>query len=110
MAVSVRPSVGVAAPIGAVSRKDLQRAGKTSLRQEGASRFLLLTALPGDVRVQRQSVGGAWQTLDTRRASRLGRTYIDLPREAAPPPQTFRVVFSPKNSNISSWISENIGG
>ncbi len=101
------PSVGVAAPIGAVSRKDLRRAGRTSVRQEGASGLVLAAALPGSVRVQRRRPDGAWETLETRRASRLGRTRMDLPG-AAHPPRPVRVVFSPKNDNIPSWISPEI--
>lgn len=104
------PSMGVAAPIGAVSRKDRERAAQTSLRQEGASDLLLVTALPGTVSLQRRDVDGTWETLDRRPASRLGRTRVELPQAAAPTPQTYRVVFSPKNSNISAWISEDIGG
>lgn len=103
------PSVGVAAPIGAVSRKDRERAGKTSLQQEGTGSLVLHTALPGNVRVQRRNADGTWETIDSRRASRWGRTRIDLPPEADAPPQTFRVVFSPKNSNIAAWVSGNIG-
>jgi len=71
---------------------------------------LLLTALPGSVSLQRRSVDGTWETLDRRRVSRLGRTRIELPQEPASPPPTFRVVFSPKNSNIASWISGDIAG
>ena len=104
------PSMGVAAPIGAVSRKDRERAGKTFLRREGTSTLLLLTALPGSVSLQRRGVDGSWETLDRRPASRLGRTRIELPQEATPSPQTFRVVFTPKNSNITSWISGDIRG
>lgn len=103
------PSMGVAAPIGAVSRKDRERAAQTSLRQDGASGFLLLTALPGSVSLQRRDVDGTWETLDRRPASRLGRTRVELPQEAALSPQTYRVVFSPKNANITAWISEDIG-
>lgn len=103
-------SVGVAAPVGAVSRKDRERAGKTSLRREGTTGLLLLTALPGSVILQRRGTDGTWETLDKRPASRRGRTRIELPREAASSPPDFRVVFSPKNANITSWISENIDG
>ena len=102
------PSFGVAAPIGAVRRKDRERAGRTSLRREGSSGLLLLTALPGSVSVDRRRADGSWETLTRRRVSRLGRTRIDLPQGAGSPPQTFRVVFSPKNSNITSWISEDV--
>jgi len=101
-------SVGVAAPVGAVSRKDRERAGKTSLRREGTTGLLLLTALPGSVILQRRGSDGTWETLEKKRASRRGRTRIELPREAASSPPNFRVVFAPKNANITSWISENI--
>ena len=107
------PSMGVAAPIGAVSRKDRERAGKTSLRREGTSGLLLRTALPGSVLVQRRDADGTWETLERRPASRLGRTRIQLPQgtaSAPPPPSAFRVVFSPKNANIASWISGTIDG
>jgi hypothetical protein len=104
------PSVGVAAPIGAVSRKDRERAGRTSLRREGTSNVLLDTALPGRVILQRRGADGTWETVHTQPASHLGSTRIELPHEAAPLPPTFRVVFSPKNTNINSWISEDIDG
>ena len=104
------PSMGVAAPIGAVSRKDRERAARTSLRQEGSSSLVLRTALPGQVMLQRRGADGTWETLDTRRASRLGRTRLELPDNDAPSPPVFRVVFSPKNANIPSWTSENIDG
>lgn len=102
------PAMGVAAPIGAVSRKDRARAGRTSLRQEDASTLLLLTALPGSVSLQRRGDDGSWETLAKRPASRLGRTRIALPPEATASPQTFRVVFAPRNSNITSWISGDV--
>lgn len=104
------PSMGVAAPIGAVSRKDRERAGRTSLRRDGTSRLTLLTSLPGTVSLQRRDVDGSWETLDRRPASRLGRTRVELPGAATAARQTYRVVFSPKNSNITAWISEEIGG
>lgn len=104
------PSMGVAAPIGAVSRKDRERAAQTSLRRQGPSGFLLLTELPGSVSLQRRDVDGTWEPLDRRPASRLGRTRVELPQEAAPSPRTYRVVFSPQSSNITAWISEDIGG
>lgn len=104
------PSMGVAAPVGAVSRKDRERAGKTSLRREGTSSLFLRTALPGSVILQRRGVDGTWETLDKQPATRLGSTRIELPQEAASSPPTFRVVFSPKNTNITSWISENVDG
>lgn len=102
------PSVGVAAPIGAVSRKDRERATKTALRREGPSSLVLVTELPGSVMLQRRGADGDWETLDRRPASRLGSTPIELPGEATPTPTTFRVVFAPKNTDITSWISEAV--
>ena len=103
------PSVGVAAPIGAVSRKDRGRAGATSLEREGTS-LVLHTALQGSVSLQRRVVGGTWETLEVRPSSRDGRTTIALPQDAAAAPPTFRVVFAPKNANINAWISEDVVG
>ena len=102
------PSMGVAAPIGAVSRKDRQRAARTSLRRDAASGLVLVTALPGSVSLQRRATDGGWETVRSRPASRLGRTRIELPDEPGPSPQAFRVVFTPKNSDITSWISQDI--
>ena len=102
-------SMGVAAPVGAVSRKDRERAGKTALYREGASSVLLDTELPGSVALQRRGADGTWETLETRRSSRLGRTRIELPDDAASS-SVFRVKFSPKNAHLPSWTSENIDG
>jgi hypothetical protein len=102
-------SFGVAAPIGAVSRRSRRLAGRTSLRLEGSS-CLLLTALPGTVSLQRRRVDGSWETLRSRRASRLGRTRLELPPAAGASPQPLRVVFSPRNPNLTSWISEHLAG
>ena len=104
------PSMGVAAPVGAVGRKDRERAGKTTLHREGRSSVALDTSLPGSVTLQRRAADGAWETLVQRPASRLGRTRIDLPDDDAPSPSSYRVVFAPKNANITSWISEVIDG
>ncbi|MCL3861135.1 hypothetical protein [Actinotalea sp. K2] len=101
------PSFGVAAPIGAVSRKDRERAATTSLQQQGPTMLLLLTALPGGASLQRRDPDGNWETLDTRPVSRRGRTSIELPAETSPT-DTFRVVFSPKNPNITAWISQDV--
>ena|SRR5450830_1184803 len=90
--------------------QDRQRAGKTSLQREGTTDLLLITALPGSVILQRRGTDGTWETLDKRPASRGGRTRIELPQEAASSPPNFRVMFAPKNANITSWISENIDG
>lgn len=104
------PGMGVAAPIGAVSRKDRLRAGRTALRREGTSAVLLLTALPGSVSLQRRGGDGTWETVQRRPASRLGRTRLELPREATASPPTYRVVFSPRNPYITSWISGDLLG
>lgn len=103
------PSVGVAAPVGAVSRKDRERSRATSLRQEGAE-LLLRTSLPGAVSLQRRSADGTWETLDRRPASRLGLTRIALPTDQTSPAPTFRVVFAPRNPNLPSWISPEVNG
>lgn len=104
------PFMAVAAPVGAVGRRDRERAGRTSLQREGPASLLLRTALPGSAILQRRGVDGTWETLDTRSASRLRRTRIELPQGAASSPTTFRVVFSPRNTNITSWVSDNIDG
>lgn len=103
-------SMGVAAPVGAVSRKDRERAGKTALYQEGPSSLLLLTDLPGSVMLQRRGVDGTWETLDKRPASRSGRTAVQLPDDDAGMQSTYRVVFAPRNTDIASWISRTIDG
>ena len=105
---STRPSVLVAAPIGAVSRKDRERAAKTSLRRKDASNLLLRTELPGSASLQRRGADGTWETLDVHPVPREGDLRIELPQDAAPPSPTFRVVFSPKNTNITSWISQDV--
>jgi hypothetical protein len=94
-------SFGTAAPVGAVSRKDRQRATRTALRREGPD-LLLVTALPGTALLQRQE-GGRWETVTTKRASRLRRTRLALPQDE--PAASYRVMFSPKNGNIPSWVS-----
>ena len=101
------PSMGVAAPIGAVSRKDRQRAGRTSLHREGTS-LLLRTALPGRVSLQRRADDGSWETVVRRPASRLGRTRLELPGDATASAGTFRVVFAPRNPNLTAWISPDV--
>lgn len=98
------PAVGVAAPIGAVSRKDRGRASRTSARREGAT-VVVHTELPGTVVLQRRDVGGAWDALDKHPAARVGDTRIDLPQDAAS--STFRVVFTPRNTDINAWVSES---
>ena len=101
-------SMGVAAPVGAVSRKDRKRAERTALYREGRSGIRLDTALPGSVALQRWA-DGTWETLATRRASRLGRTRLELPDDATSS-SVFRLKFSPKNANLPSWTSETIDG
>lgn len=101
------PSVGVAAPVGAVSRKDRERASRTSARREGAS-VVVHTELPGTVTLQGRDAGGAWDALDRRPAARLGDTRIDLPQDAAS--SIVRVVFTPRNTDINAWVSESIDG
>ena len=103
------PSMAVAAPIGAVGRKDRERASKTALHREGPSTFLLVTELPGSLMLQRRGADGTWETIDARTASNLGRTHIELPHDAASPPPTYRVVFSPKNPNLNPWVSDDVG-
>jgi hypothetical protein len=101
-------AVGVHAPIGAVSRKDRARAARTALRQEGPSGLVLATELPGTVSLQRWATGSTWDTLETRPASRDGQTRLELPQGPASTPGTYRVVFAPKNVDITSWISEDV--
>lgn len=101
-------SVGVSAPVGAVSRKTRERARRTALSQEGPTTFVLHTELRGTVHVQVREDDGAWQTVSERRTAFLGRTRLELPAPTMDSPQTFRVVFSPKNANVSSWVSEDI--
>lgn len=98
-------AVGVHAPIGAVSRKDRTRAARTALRREGPE-LVLTTALPGTVKLQRRA-GSEWETLATEPASRTGENRLTLPPDAAPG-TTYRVVFTPKNEDITSWISAEI--
>jgi hypothetical protein len=99
-------AVGVAAPVGAVSRKDRERAARTALEIEALSRAVLLSELPGTVALQRRAADGDWETLSTEPTDRTGRTPIVLPSEG--PSGAFRVVFSPKNPNIPSWVSTTI--
>lgn len=99
-------AVGVAAPVGAVSRKDRERAARTALEVEAPSRVVLLSELPGTVALQRRAADGDWETLSTEPTHRTGRTSVELPSEGSP--GTFRVVFSPKNPNIASWVSQTV--
>ncbi|NCT90407.1 hypothetical protein GXB85_05505 [Cellulomonas sp. APG4] len=98
-------SVGVAAPIGAVSRRDKERAARTSLARDGSA-LVLRTELPGTVMLQRRSPGATWETLDSRATARQGSTRLELPQDT--PAGVFRVVFSPKNANITTWISADV--
>ncbi|WP_225755311.1 hypothetical protein [Actinotalea sp. Marseille-Q4924] len=101
-------SIAVSAPVGAVSRRDRERAARTALRTEGPSRVVLHAELPGSVLLQHRSDDGGWVTLSTTAAARDGRTAIELPDATSP--RSFRVVFSPRNPNISAWVSEPIAG
>lgn len=104
-------SMGVSAPIGAVSRKDRERAAKTSLLREGPTTLLLAAELPGRILLERRGRDGTWDTVETHAASRSGRTRIDLPPApagAGSGSPAFRVVFAPKNVDITSWVSEEI--
>jgi hypothetical protein len=96
-------AVAVSAPVGAVSRKDRERAARTALEPDGPG-VALLSQTPGSVLLQRRTEDGGWETLSTEPASRQGRTPITLPQDSSS--RTFRVVFSPKNPNLTSWVSE----
>jgi hypothetical protein len=104
-------SMGVSAPIGAVSRKDRERAAKTALLRDDPTTLLLTAELPGRILLERRGEDGAWETVEKYPASRSGRTRIAIPQApegAAPGSRTFRVVFAPKNVDITSWVSEDI--
>lgn len=102
---AVGHAMGVAAPIGAVSTKDRERAARTSLEREGVG-VVLRTALPGHVMVQRRGDDGTWETIEKMAASHAGRTPVELPGAAGA--TTFRVVFVPKNTDINAWVSEDL--
>lgn len=97
-------SFGVAAPVGAVKARDRERAARTALHREGPSRVALHTELPGSVSLQRRVSGATWETVEKRRTWRRGRTGFDLPDASSP----YRVVFTPRNGNIPTWVSEPI--
>lgn len=99
-------AVGVHAPIGAVSRKDRNRAGRTALRREGED-LVLETALPGTVSLQRRAPGGTWDTVEAIPSAHTGQTRLELPR-GVDGPATYRVVFTPKNEDINTWISPDV--
>ena len=99
-------AVGVHAPIGAVSRKDRTRAGRTALRREGED-LLLETALRGTASLQRREPGGTWDAVETVPAASGGQTRFVLPR-GVDGPATYRVVFTPKNEDINTWISPDV--
>ena len=103
---NVSPSMGIAAPIGAVSRKDRARAARTAMRRDGAT-IVLRTALPGKVSLQRKAHDGDWETVVARPASRLRGTRVEFPRDAEPD-AVFRVVFAPRNTNLTAWVSEPV--
>lgn len=102
-------AVGVHAPIGAVSRKDRTRAARTVLRRDGPSALVLTTALPGTVKLQRRVPGDAWDTVEKLPTSRNGQTRFALPQDAGSP-ATYRVVFAPKNEDITTWVSDDLIG
>lgn len=97
------PSVGVAAPIGAVSAKDRERAARTALTRDGDA-VVLHTELPGAASLQRLDADGSWDTLDKRPTSKVADTRYELAAGA-----TYRVVFAPKDSDIPAWISPELG-
>lgn len=98
----ISAAMGVAAPVGAVSRKDRQRASRTALLREGST-LVLHTSLRGTVTLQRRASDGDWETVSKRSASLLGRTRVELPD-----PARFRVVFAPRNGNLGIWVSEEL--
>lgn len=106
-------SMGVAAPLGTVSRKDQARADRTALSLDGET-LVLRTELPGTVTLQVRGADGTWDTLERRPASRLGRTRLDLPPRspdaAEHPSRELRVVFAPRNGHIAPWISPPVDG
>lgn len=103
-------AVGVHAPIGAVRRKDREAAARTRLDREGPTTVVLNTELPGAVVLQRREPGGGWEPVGRQHAAKDGRTTIDLPTTPGADPRRYRVVFAPKNSDITSWISEPFEG
>ncbi len=96
------PSVGVAAPVGAVSAKDRARAARTALTRDGDA-VVLHTELPGTASLQRLDDDGTWATLDKRPTSRVADTRFALAAGA-----TYRVAFSPKDSDITAWVSAEL--
>ena len=104
-------AVGVHAPIGAVRRKDREAAARTRLDREGPYEVVLHTELPGAVVLQRREPDGSWEPLGRKQAAKDGRTPIDLPSPLpGAAPARYRVVFAPKNSDITSWVSEPFEG
>lgn len=102
------PAVGVAAPVGAVRRKDRERAARTSLQRDGAA-LVLHAELPGTVSLQRRGPDGGWETLDTRQVGRTGDTAMAIPQDGgSESPAALRVVFAPRNANLTAWISETV--
>ena len=100
-------SMGVAAPIGAVSRKDRARAARTALQRDGTAGLVLRTALPGTVALQRLGADRTWETVERRAASRLGRTRLRVPAGSTSS-SVLRVVFSPRNANLPACVSEEV--
>lgn len=103
-------AVGVHAPVGAVRRKDREAAARTRLDREGPSTVVLHTELPGAVVLQRREPDGSWEPVGRQQAAKDGRTPIDLPTTPGAEPARYRVVFAPKNSDITSWVSEPLEG
>lgn len=103
-------AVGVHAPIGAVRRKDREAAARTRLDREGPTTVALHTELPGAVVLQRREADGSWEPVGRKQAAKDGRTPIDLPTPPGAEPARYRVVFAPKNSDITSWVSEPFEG
>ena len=97
-------AVGIHAPIGAVSAKDRERAARTALTRDGDA-VVLHTELTGAASLQRLDADGTWDTLEKRPTSKVADTRFELPDAAA----TYRVVFSPKNSDIPAWVSAELG-
>ena len=101
-------AVGVSAPVGAVSRRTRERARRTALSQEGPTTFVLHTELRGTVNVQVRGDDGDWHTITERRAAFFGRTRLELPSPTVGSSRKLRVVFSPRNANVTAWVSDDI--
>ena len=100
-------TMALAAPVGAVSRRDRTRAARTALIREDETRLVLVTDLPGTVSLQRREALDGWVTVARMPASRGGRTTVPLSADEGTT-WAYRVVFAPRNANITSWVSEEI--